>query len=292
MANELTTVFVPLIDEARKGEYAPGEIQISSRANDSGVDVQFTSKSGDDKSIYMIAPGEVFFVPADTTVALANGPEVSAPADRNVVVVHILSTMDWTNILSTTGQPVAEWWALEGVQRESFEALVDSFDLNVLAGLRNYNDADALRDALLAGAASINVLLLDETPVILGVADTENDEVSMGIRTWARYGSDLTEMEGIGALATLKQLAPTSLNDHPVVAAVLLDVATSDVTIHVRFVYWETKRDAAGTELNATSETDKGDFKPVPTNSKIAIQKRSAGPTYATIAEETVIDNG
>ena len=76
MATEHTTVFIPLIDEGRMDQYGEAEIQLDARASDSGVDITFTPKSPDDQQIYMVAPGEVFFVAANTTVQLRTGPKL------------------------------------------------------------------------------------------------------------------------------------------------------------------------------------------------------------------------
>jgi len=292
MANELTTVFIPIIAEERMGVYESADFQINPRQNDRGIDIQFASQDAGDKAIWMIAPGEAFFVSAGTAVSFANGPEITAPADKNVAVVHVFSTNKWAPILSASGQPVAEWWALEGIGQTSFELMFVLYDLEIEASNHGYGSGDEFRDAVLSGEASLNVLMADGLPVSLGSLETAGDStVTLGLRAWATYDSGPSELDAANALATIKQLAPTALAAHPLLNGILIDVSSRDVNIHVRFVYWETKRDAAGTELNATSETDKGQFVPVPDGSTISLQKRSAG-IYTPIAEETVQDNG
>jgi hypothetical protein len=293
MATELTTVFLPLINETRMAEYLPGDFQIHTRTGDVGLDIDFAPLELDDQSVFMLAPGEVFFIAAGTTATFTYGPEITAPIDKNVVLVHVVSTYEWAPILATTGQPVAEWWSFEGISTESFEQFLDAHDLESMAAPRGYANGDELRMAVLSGTAGLNELLLDEQPVSFGALITgADDRVSLGVRAWASFESALVELDAVSALATIKSLAPP-LADHPLLVQVLSDISTSDVTIHVRFVFWETKRDPnTGAEVDATSETDKGQFVPVSPGSRISLQKRSPGPVYAAIVEETVVDNG
>jgi hypothetical protein len=286
MATELTTVFLPLINETRMAEYLPGDFQLHPHLNDPGIDIVYFPLEWDDRSVFMIAPGEVFFIAAGTSMTFTNGPEVSAPADKNVVLVHVMSTYEWAPILVATGQPVAEWWGFEGITSISFELFLDTYDLETLATSRGFADGGELRAAILASTASLNVLLSDKQPSSFGVLGSGvDDPVTLGVRTWASYETGLTELDALSSLATMKQLAP-GLENHPLIANVLSEINNTDVTIHVRFVYWQPN------EVDAACETDKGQFTPVPAGSKISLQKCSPTLTYTTIVEETVVDNG
>ena len=286
MATDLTTLFVPLLDEARMADVSANDFSLTARDGDVGLNVQYVELLGLDPTVFMIAPGEVFFVPAGATVTPADGPEVSAPLDRHLVLIHVLSTYEWAPILSATGQPIADWWALEGVALESFEAFLDGADLDALAKPRGYANGGDLRAAVLAGAAGLNVLLADEAPVVLGSLGPAVDGLyTLGLRAWATYEAGISELDAAMALATFRSLAP-SLAAHPLIAAVLADVGTRDVEIHVRFVYWQPNAS------NAASETDKGSFVPVPNGATISLQKSNPAFDYTELVKATVAADG
>ena len=286
MATTHTTVFIPLIAENRANDYAPADFQIDTRPNDPGIDITFTPTRTEDQDVWMIAPGEVFYIPSGQTVQLSNGPEIVAPADKNVVAIHVISTYNWTPILSLTGQPVAEWWALEGIDQASFEAFVDGHDLGALAQARNTTEA-TYRSELLSGQASINVLLTNEQEVAIGALVPDDDGITtLGLRAWANYETGVSELQGLDALSSIKQLAP-GLEDHPVIVQAITEVSTSDVTIHVRFVHWNPRL-----AVNAADENDKGGFVAVKDDSRIALQKRDAAGNYTTIVDALVPEDG
>ena len=282
MANDLTTVFLPLIAEDRMADFPATDLMLLPRTTDSGRDVQFQAATGIDPTIFMIAPGEVFLVLAGTTVTLPNGPTITAPATRHVVAMHVVTTFEWAPVLTPTGQPIAEWWAIEGIWLDSFEAFLNLLDLAALAAAHGYASADEYRTAVMAGAASFNVLLSDEAPAPLASLDPPANGVhSFGLRAWATYETGVLELDAASALATFKQLAP-SLETHPLLGAGLGDVSTSDVTIHVRFVYW------LPNVANAPDETHKGSFDFVSPGSTIALAKKTAAGTYETIVDSEV----
>ena len=166
---------------------------------------------------------------------------------------------------------------------------MDSHDLEIYGLARGFENGAAYRAAILDGNASLNALLLDDQALSLGelAVNAVGNTCTLGIRTWVSYTDGVTELDALSGLATIKQLAP-SLEHHPILASTITSVNTNDVTIHVRFVYWKPKADA-----NAASETDKGDFVPVPDNSTISLQRRTSAPTYHTIAEDsTTNDSG
>ena len=200
--------------------------------------------------------------------------------------MHVVTTFEWAPVLTPTGQPIAEWWAVEGIWLDSLEAFVNLLDLAALAAARGYGTADEYRTAIMAGAASFNVLLSDEEPAPLVSLDPPaNGVYTFGLRAWATYDTGVLELDVAAALATFKQLAP-SLEPHPVLAAVLGGVSASDVTIHVRFVYW------LPIAANAPDETHKGSFDFVPPGSKISLQKKTGAGAYQPIVEEEVVANG
>jgi hypothetical protein len=286
MANDLTTVFLPLIAEDRMADHSANDLALLPRANDPGRDVQFQEALGIDPTIFMIAPGEVFLVLAGTTVTLPKGPTITAPAARHVVAMHVLTTFEWAPVLTPTGQPIAEWWAVEGIWLDSYEAFINLLDLAALAAARGYGSADEYRTAVMAGVAGVNVLLSDEEPVPLASLDPpEHGSYTVGLRAWATYDTGLLELDAAAAVATFKQLAP-SLEQHPLLAAVLGVVSASDVTIHVRFTYW--RPNAA----NSPDETHKGAFAFVPDGSRISLQKKSGAGNYQSIVESVVAVNG
>ncbi len=286
MATDLTTLFAPLIDEARMAEISANDLILTARDDGLGLNVQYAEQLSVDPTLFMIAPGEVFFVPAGVTVTPANGPEVSAPLGSHLVLIHVLSTYEWAPILSTTGQPIADWWALEGVTIDSFEAFLTGVDLDALAVPRGYASGADLRADVLAGAAGIHVLLADQAPMSLGsLAPAVAGLYTLGLRAWATYESGISELDAATALATFRQMAP-SLEAHPLIAAILSDVGARDVEIHVRFVYWQPNA------TDAASETDKGLFVPVPNGATISLQKSTPAFEYTELVKATVAADG
>jgi hypothetical protein len=130
------------------------------------------------------------------------------------------------------------------------------------------------------------VLLSDEEPAPLVSLDPPvNGVYTLCLRAWATYDTGVLELDAATALATFKQLAP-SLEAHPLLAAVVGVVSASDVTIHVRFVYW------LPNVANAPDETHKGSFDFVTPGSRISLQKKTGAGNFQPIVEEEVVANG
>jgi hypothetical protein len=285
MATDLTTVFLPLVDEAHMAAHPSSELALHAHTVDTGLDVTFAETTGIDPAVFMIAPGEVFCVLAGTTKTFAAGPTVTAPADRHVLLFHIVTTYEWAPILAPSGQPVAEWWAVEGIALDSFETFLDGADLATIGGGRGYASGEDYRLAIVGGLASFNVLLGDKAAAPVATLDAPvNGARTLGLRAWATFATGLLELDAGTAIATFAQLAP-SLTAHPLLVAVSSDVSTRDVTIHVRFVCWTPNAASA-------DETSKGQSVPVPVNSKISLRKRSAAGAYTSIVDAVVAANG
>ncbi|MEP7310476.1 MAG: hypothetical protein ABJA98_33650 [Acidobacteriota bacterium] len=288
------TVFVPLIGESRMAAYTPAAFQIQPQVDD-GVNIVFTPLEAADAAIFMPSGGEVFFVPAGATVTPKDGPSIVAPADRNVLAVHIVKTYEWAPIMAPTGQPVAEWWAMEGIESTSFSVFVDAQGLDGVAVKRGYANGPALRADVVTGKASVTAMPADASPIQLGsLAVADDATATLGLRVYANSSIGPTQFPAVGALTAFKQLVPASdasspgLEAHPVVKSALTLSTTLPVTIHVRFVYWSPNTADAGTEV------DKGQPLSIVAASTIALQKRTAGasPIYTTIAQAPVVNNG
>jgi hypothetical protein len=263
----MAIVAVPVLTAPRWPAYTAASFALSARGAQ-GTDVAFTPVEVGDRALHVVAPGVFFFVAAGTTVTPLDGPTITAGADRHVLLVHNVEAWEWAGALAPIGQPLADWWALEGVSRESVEAFLDGLPLDNLASARNFASGADLRTEVLAGRASITVL---DTVAIGELEVAADGRATLGVSCFA--GS--VEVNALSALATLSAIDP-ALAPHPLIAAAGAGALASDISIHVKFVHFAPKT------TNAASAVDKGDFAPIPARpgATIALQKRTAAGVF------------
>jgi hypothetical protein len=293
------TLYCPLIAQAGWGRYAPTEqvpvpFTVTPTAG-AEVGIAFTAADPADLDVFLIGDAQVYFVAKGTTITLSfgqfTGPTVTAPADRDLAALWIdpakLTACD------SIGQPKPEWW--------TFEVDPDP-GVTVLSLIQGFVAADAAAKGLTEadlqakfGAGLAPIWVKPATgPLAIGKLALQVGPVSTRIRAYGVFGGAATQLDALSALLSLATVEPTLAppagatdSPHPVLRDAKAVAATSPVTLHARFVFFEPTSSTG----NATSLPGKGDFNAVPVGSTIALQKRS-GTTYTTLASAAVASNG
>lgn len=275
----MAVAVLPILDPTRWASYNAGSFALANRAS-GGLDATFAPADPADTALFTVGEGTFFFVPAGATKTPKDGPTVTPSAGKNILLIHVVSAWDWSPLLAPTGQPVADWWALEGVTRASVETYLDALPLDALAAGRQFASGADYKAAVLAGDASVNVLDLAQ----VGQLDPGGGgPITLGVRCFA----GTVEIGALSALSTLPSL-DANLANHPLVAAASTAALASDIDIHVRFVRFVPKT------TNAGSEVDKGAYAaiPRPAGATISLRKRPAAGLEEDLATAAPDANG
>ena len=290
------TLYCPLIAQAGWGRYAPTtDVPVPFTVTptpDAEVGIAFTAADPADLDVFLVGDAQVYFVAKGTTVPLAfgkfAGPTVTAPTDRDLAALWIDPTK--LTACDSIGQPKPEWWTFEVDPGVTVLSLIQGF-VAADAAAKGMTEAD-LQAKFGAGLAPIWVKPA-AGPLAIGKLALQVGAVATRIRTYGVFGGVPTQLDALSALLSLATVEPTltpptgaTASPHPVLRDAKAAAATSPVTLHARFVSFEPRSTG-----DATSLESKGEFKPVPAGSMIALQNRS-GTTYTTLASATVASNG
>lgn len=294
----MENVYVPILSADRMGSYQDGDFSLSA-AGGPYLEITFTPQEDADKTVYMVAPGLVFFLrAANSPWSLIDGP-ASIQLSEDAVAIQVLNVDAMHPLLTDTATRPVTWWIIEGVTEVSFDRFLDELaaietaypDVATLEAQRQKQDPALsiieYRDKILNGEYSVNVASTAIPVVLAELGMATNSQGTFRIHTYYAWRPNPTanptyeQISSLSALSTL-DLLNNLWQAHPLVAAAKGAVAAEPLAIYVRFLYWTPN------PATATREDDKGAFVSLPSGTAVQLIRVN----HNDAADYTVVRSG